>query len=40
MSAEVEVALIGFVSVFLVLARRDESFPPSDAVRMFGAVRL
>ncbi len=34
MSAEVAVALVGFVSVFLVLARRDGSFPASDPVRI------
>lgn len=32
--AEVSAAIVGFVAIFLVLIRREDKFPPEDAIRI------
>jgi hypothetical protein len=32
--AEVSAAIVGFVAIFLVLVRREDKFPPEDAIRI------
>lgn len=38
--AEVSAAIVGFVAIFLVLVRREEKFPPEDAIRIRALVLI